>query len=339
MQNQNPLALQSGKAFWKDSSGRWAGERMLEALQEGRDLQASDLRVNGVLRQDEWIQSDEALVTEAVRRMTVNNAIVAAGLTRQIPNSMGTTVWEYEKMSDMLPATVSLDGMVRTEDDRVDFTLAQLPIPITHKDFGINLRTLQASRKRGEGLDVTQIRIAGRLIGEAQEQMTLTGSKTFGGLTIYGLLNHPDRNTASFGTNGAWSAAAKTGENILVDLQTMIAALEADRMMGPYWLIIPRNTNVKLDGDFKTNSDKSIRTRLLELTSVTRIMVADFLTADNILLIQATSDTIELLQGEPLQTVQWDLQGGFRIEFKGFMIQVPLIRSDASGRSGIVHMS
>ena len=336
---KNAVALSGGRAFWGGSQGRWAGERMLEAVANGQEFSTSALRVNGVLRKDEWVQADEQLVTEAVRRMVVNNAIVAAGLTRNIPNAMGTTVWEYEKMTDMLPATVSLDGMVRTENDRVDFTLAQLPIPITHKDFNINLRTLMASRKRGEGLDVTQIRIAGRLIGEAQEQMTMTGSKTFGGLTIYGLLNHPDRNTASFGTNGAWSAAAKTGENMLADVLTGIAALEADRFYGPYWLIIPRNFNVKLDADFKTNSDKSIRTRLLELTSITRIITADFLTSDNLLIVQATSDVIELLQGEPLQTVQWDIEGGFMINFKGFMIQVPLVRSDAAGRSGILHMS
>jgi hypothetical protein len=37
--------------------------------------------------------------------------------------------------------------------------------------------------------------------------------------------------------------------------------------------------------------------------------------------------------------VQWDIHGGFQINFKAFTIQVPLIRADAQGRSGIVHMA
>jgi hypothetical protein len=54
--------------------------------------------------------------------------------------------------------------------------------------------------------------------------------------------------------------------------------------------------------------------------------------------VQATRDTVVLIQGEPLQTVQWDIQGGFGVEFKGFEISVPLVRA-MTGQSGIYHMS
>jgi hypothetical protein len=37
--------------------------------------------------------------------------------------------------------------------------------------------------------------------------------------------------------------------------------------------------------------------------------------------------------------VQWDVHGGFQVNFKAFMIAVPLIRADAQNRSGVVHMS
>jgi hypothetical protein len=52
-----------------------------------------------------------------------------------------------------------------------------------------------------------------------------------------------------------------------------------------------------------------------------------------------TADNVQLLVGEPLQNIQWDINGGFTIAFKSFTIQVPLIRADAAGRSGIVHMN
>lgn len=331
--------ISSGRQFWSGSSGRWAGEQLLKALSEGKDLSPDSLRTAATLRKDEWVAFDNALVEAAVQRVQGVGDLISAGLTIPVSNSMGKTVLEYEKVSDMADASVSLDGMVRTENDRVDFGLSSLPLPITHKDFFINLRVLTASRMRGESLDTTQVRIAGRKIAEMQETMLFNGGKTFGGSTIYGYQTHPNRNTVGFGTNGAWSAAAKTGENILADLLSMIALSEGDRYYGPWMLYVPRNTSTKLDGDFKANSDKSIRQRLLEVSGIRGIQVADFLTADNILLVQMTPDVVALVQGEPLQTVQWDIEGGFGINFKAFQIQVPLIRADIDGHSGIVHMS
>lgn len=331
--------MESGKSFWSGTSGKWAGEQLLKALAAGQNLSPSTLRTASTLRKDEWVAFDTALIEAAVVRTRGVADLIAAGLTLPVANSMGKTVLEYEKITDMDPASVSLDGMVRTENDRVEFGLNALPLPITHKDFFINLRTLTASRLRGEALDTTQVRIAGRKIAEMQEQMLFSGGKTFGGNTIYGYTTHPDRNTISFGTNGTWSAGAKTGENILVDALSLISAAEVDNMYGPWVIYVSRNMSTKLDGDFKSNSDKTIRQRLLEVEGISSIRVVDFLAADNVLLVQMTSDVVVLVQGEPLQTVQWDIEGGFGINFKAFQIQVPLIRSDVDGKSGIVHMS
>ena len=40
-------------------------------------------------------------------------------------------VFQYEKITDMNPAAVSMDGMAKTEGDRQEFELASLPLPIT----------------------------------------------------------------------------------------------------------------------------------------------------------------------------------------------------------------
>ena len=336
---ETPVRLDGGKTFWSGSSGRWAGDQMLRALANGEEISPRHLRTLGTLRKDEWVAFDTALIEAATVRLRGVADLINQGLTMQIANSMGKTVLEYEKVSDMDPASVSLDGMVRTENDRVEFGLSSLPLPITHKDFFLNLRTLSASRTRGEALDTTQIRIAGRKIAEMQEQMLFIGSKTFGGFPIYGYTTHPDRNTVSFGTNGAWSATAKTGANILDDVFTMIDLSNAARMYGPWVIYISRNSSTKIEDDFKANSDLSIRARVLEVDGIQSIRVADFLPDDNVLMVQMTRDVVTLVQGEPLQTVQWDIEGGFGINFKAFQIQVPLIRSDIDGRSGIIHMS
>jgi len=324
------------------SSGRWAGEQMLAAMNAGKPFNAGVLRANGTLRHEEWKHFDNALLGEALIRLQGVQDLIGGGLTVNVPNSLGKTVFSYEKNTFMDEAIVSMDPVTRSENDGTEFDLSNLPLPITHKDFYLNLRTLSASRERGEPLDVTQTRMAGRTVAERTEKMLFQGhAPKFGGLTIYGYMTEPNRNVAVFGANGNWATSntAKTGENILADVLTMIAALEADRMYGPYWLYVPRNSNTKLDNDFKANSDLTIRQRLMMVDGLQKITGVDQLTDNNVILVQATLDVAAMVLGENLQTVQWDVEGGFRINFKAFQIAIPLIRSDIQGRSGVCHMS
>jgi len=227
-------AVEGGRDFWGGSSGRWAGERLLKALSAGRLLTPSELRTLETLRKDEWKAFDEALVEEGLIRLRGVADLLAAGLTIPVANAMGKTILEYEKVTDMNPAETTLSGVARTEDDRPEFELGTLPLPITHKDFNLNLRHLVASRSRGEPLDTTQARVAGRKVSERLEQMLFLGGPVFGGSTIYGYLTHPNRNQVSFVTNGSWELTAKTGSNILEDVLACITAAEADRYFGPY---------------------------------------------------------------------------------------------------------
>lgn len=331
-------AVESAAAFFRGASGKWAAEQFIAGLQRGEEPSTAQLRAAGTLRKDEWITFDQVLVEEATIRLRAVADLRAAGLVRN-GGGLGKTVYEYEKVSDMEPAQTSMDGLTRTENDRVEFLLAQLPMPITHKDFNINLRTLLASRERGESLDTTQIRVAGRLIAEQVESLLINGGPTFAGLPIYGYRTHPDRNIVPFGTNGNWSQVAKTGENMLDDVLSMKAALEGDRMFGPYRLYIPSAYSTVIEEDFKANSDKSIRQRLMEVEGLQAITVVDQMPANNMIMVQLTPDVVTLIEGAPLQTVQWDIAGGFQINFKGMTIQVPLIRSDYDNRSGVAHMS
>jgi hypothetical protein len=328
------------RKFWSLSSGRWAGERLLEALNAGSGYRLSSdaLRTLDTLRKDEWVFFDEALIAAGEIRLRGIRDLIAAGLTRPVANSMGKTIIQYEKVTDMEPAVTSLDGMSEDIADRQEFELNSVPLPITHKDFFLHIRDLAASRERGEALDTMQVRTCGRLIAERLELMLFQGGPTYGGFPIYGYTTHLDRNQVAYGAGGAWNLAAKTGEQILVDLLTAITAAEADRFFGPYFLYVPSNVSTKLASDFKANSDKTIMSRLLEVDQVRGVTVADQCPAGHVVLVQATDDVVRLYQGEPLRTIQWDIQGGMRINFKAMTIQVPLITSDSEHRSGVVDM-
>lgn len=346
--NRKRVASGSGliadpKALFGGATGRWATSQLKRALTEGRALNAAALRTLDTLRHEDWKFFDDALVQEAVIRLVGVADLIAAGLTKPVPNSLGKMVFGYEKVTDMDPATTSLDGISRTGNDRQEFDLSQIPLPITHKDFFINLRALSASKERGESLDTTQVRTAGRVVAEQLEKMLFQGGPQFGGLPIYGYMTHPDRVTSvNFDGGKDWGDASKTGPSYLADVLAALTALHANRMFGPYWIYVPADAGVVLDNDYVptagTNSTGTIRARLEQITNIKGVRVADQLPTGNVIIVQATQDVTCWVNGEQLQTVQWDEYGGFEINFKAFAIGVPLIRSDAAGRSGVCHI-
>lgn len=334
---QNGAQVGGGQAVLK--SGRWAGERLLAAYNAGRPISPNDLRTLATLPRDAWIHYDTAVVREGVIRAPLVGDLIAAGLTIPIANAMGKTMFQYDDVSDMDPAVVSLDGRARSDNDAVVFGEGNVPLPMTHKDFNIPLRKLEASRTSSQPLDTTQAEIASRLVMEQINSMVINGYPgTFGGATIYGLLTHPDRNTGGFGTNGNWSQEAKTGTDIFNDVSGALTALRADRFYGPFWMIIPAAYSAVIDADYKANGDRTIRERLLQLEGLERIQVADQMPADNVVIFQASRDVVALADGEQVQTVQWEIEA-MEIGMKVFAIQVPIIRSTQANRSGIYHMS
>lgn len=328
-------AVSTGRQFWAGSTGRWAGEQLIRALQSGEGISPAALRTLDTLRKDEWKEFDEVLIEEAAIRLRGVADLIGAGLVKTVANGMGKTVYEYEKVTDMGSATTSMDGLSRTENDLVEFMLNGLPLPITHKDFFINLRKLMASRERGEALDTTQVRIAGRVVAEATETMLFSGGKTFGGLPIYGYLTHPNRIVSVHFSDDVWSAASVDGADIIKDVLAGIAALEAQRFYGPYWVYVPSGYSTKLEEDFKANGSQTIRQRILSIDRVQKLTVADKCTDGHVIVMQPTMEVACMVEGEALQTIQWDVQGGFQINFKAFTINVPLIRADASSRCGV----
>lgn len=300
---------------------------------------ANALRSNTTLRKDEWIHFDEKLIEEVTQRMVGVNDLMSRGLRFDIPNGMGSTTVEWETVDETREAEVNMDGIARAQSDRLDFAPHSLPLPIVHRDFYINSRVLAASRTRGESLDVTNMRIAARKVSEKVEDILFNGitGYNFAGGVIEGYTTFTDRNEVTLGT--AWTDSGIDGEDILAQVLEMIDAAHTDRMFGPYIMYVPTAYWVKLLEDFKANSDKSTISRVLEIPTLTDIKVADFLAADNVLLIQMTSDVVDMVVGMQPTTVQWESDGGFLLNFKVMTIMIPRLKSTDAGRSGIVHLS
>ena len=296
------------------------------------------LNTNATLRRDEWKQLDEAVLKISETRLGGVADLIKKGLVFNLGNGMGTTVLETHTMSDAMEADLTMDGISRSKNDRVNYETKYLPIPIIHVDYEINLRALSASRKMGNALDVTSAERATRKVNEKLETMLFTStSYTFGGGTIYSYLNHPDRNQETLSTD--WDASAKTAATILADVLKMKQASIDAKHYGPWMLYIPTAYETILDEDYDTTKSNTIRERILKIGGIQGIEVIDKLTANNVILAQMTSDVVRLVHGMGIQNVEWKSEGNFITNYKVMTIQVPQVRSDQDGNSGIVHLA
>ena len=298
------------------------------------------MRANAsTLRKDEWKQYDKAVLQVARERLIGVADLNSRGLTYNISNGMGKTVLEYEDMSDMEAAELSMEGKTRGDKDRVQYSINYLPLPIIHKDFSINARVLEASRTTGDPLDTTMAEIAGIKVAEKIEEMLFTGasSYSFGGGTIRGYTDFASRNTTTLSAH--WDDSAATGETILADVLAMKQASISDNYYGPWMLYIPTNYETALDEDFKAGSDKSVRQRIKEVSGIIDVKVADKLTADEVILVQMSASVVRMVNGLGITVVEWSTEGGMVHNFKVMAIQIPQIRADQNGNTGIVHGS
>lgn len=303
------------------------------------------INTNATLRRDEWKQLDDAILEVSRQRLGGVQDLIDKGLIFTLGNAMGTTVFEWHDVSDAMEASLTMDGVTRGMGDRPEYQHNYLPIPIIHVDFEINARVLASSRSLGNPLDTTSMERATRRILEMQESMLFTNTTygfgttdTRGRNSIYSYVNHPDRNQVALAIN--WNAAAATGALIVADVLAIKQASLNNLHFGPWMLYIPTAYETVIDADYDvTTPGTTIRERILKIAGISGIKVIDFLPANNVLLVQMTSDVVRLIRGMGIQAVQWQTEGKFITKYKVLTIQVPQIRSDQAGKCGIVHLA
>ena len=301
------------------------------------------VNTTGTLRRDEWKLLDEALITIAEHRLQGTQDLINRGLVFNLGNAMGTTVLEWHDVGDALDADLTMDGITRAQNDRPEYTTHYLPIPIIHADFEINARVLAASRNLGNALDTTMVERAGRKVAEKLEKMLFTNTTySFGGGTIRSLVNHTSREQMAIGTN--WTALSddstgSVGEKIVAQVLAAKQASIENNFYGPWVLYIPTGYETLIDKDYNSYKNNTIRQRILDIAGIQAVAVVDTLAANNVLLVQTTSDVVRIVRGMGLQTVQWQQEGNMITKFKVMTIQVPQVRGNPNGKCGIVHIA
>ena len=138
MLGDDPVDMQYLGSFYKSMPAR-----LLEA-----NLNLDVLRTNTLLHKDEWELLDRRVIEISADVMNAIADLRALGLTTQL-GGLGVLMSQYEQVSDMTEANVNMAVEVDDEEDRLNFPLVGIPVPIISKGFRIDARSLAATRRAG----------------------------------------------------------------------------------------------------------------------------------------------------------------------------------------------
>lgn len=320
---------------WSVPAMRAPGFRMLEQVE-------GDLRALAPLPERSQVLVDKAVVEVGLQRLTFVADLLAEGLVYNLSDPLSVTQLEYYKSNKVGNAQRTMSPSARGENFLPDMLPSRLPVYLTTSQFEIDIRTLKMSQRVGMPLDTANVKSSTRSVNEAIEDAAINGATTLDGQPLYdagysapGLLNAPNANTHTITTN--WSTA--TGAQILADIQTMIGKLQTDLKYGPYNLYTSTSWSNYLDNDYSTaKGENSTRDRISKLVHggrPLRIRSADFMPANTAVLVQMTSDVVDLVSGQMPTVIPWTSLDGFTVHNLVMAIQIPRFRSDYSGNSGV----
>ena len=294
------------------------------------------------LEDEEWEALDANVMEEVQRPLELIDALEGQGLTSDVGMDLTEFTWQM-RSGDTTEAETTMDPREAAPEDAPAFTKDGVPVPIIHAGYRIGDRELRVSRRDGRGIDTSMAEDRARAMAVAMEQQPLTGwghqLDASTGYQMYGLLNHPDRNTL---VGSDWSV----GENVKADMLSAIHLLEDDNYYSddqPYWLLIADQQYRHLREDYKPAVDVSMTTEEKitdEMGEVSRMIRSPYLPDGQAVLFKPVSSVFELARDpQGVQNVQWTNHGGFEHRFKVLTVQATAIKSTYGGNSGIVHIS
>lgn len=293
-------------------------------------LNEDPMVANATLRKDEWERIDDR-VNEVMReRLTVIDDLRARGLTT--PVSLGTILRVTERVTDMDPAEISYDGDTAPTQDRPEFKRDVIPVPVISRDFTLNWRQLDASRRRGDPLDVTAAAIAARKVRDKIQDLCANGFATgpgsnptngTDGQSIPGLVTAAGRLQIS-GAAPLWSG---TSPDIIGDTLKMLTTAYNSNLFGPFFMYVSKDYWAPLQNDYSTaKGDRTFMERILAFPDIQAVRPLDHLPSATALLLQMTQDIIDVTMAQDVTTVQWE-KNPFVQHFRVLMVGGPQIKS------------
>jgi len=301
------------------------------------------LVVNSMLMRDEWAEIDRVVIEAARYPLVAVNDLRSRGLVHPL-GGLGSTLSRWYMSSEVTAANVNMSGRGGANRDLPEMIETASPVPVIFKDFEIDQRALLASRRLFDGLDMTSLREATRVVAEGGEGLLVNGSSVrLNGVSLYGYRSHPNRVTSSATAlgGGAWSTIA----NIVPTLNGAITALNNQNHYGPFVLYAStaqyNAAALNYYGDASGQTPLQ-RILLMPQISAVKLLPTAVLPAGELLLIQMDSNVADWAEPIDLVGVQvreWASDDGLAGMFKVMMVGTPRVKARYDGKSGIMHIT
>lgn len=283
---------------------------------------------------DTWGMWDREAVQIQRDVLSVYNDL-SSSLSMGMP--IGKLVHHFQTVSDSSQVNVSLDGRGKGKTDQPVIEYHGTPLPIIDSPFSFGWRQVEAARTEGYSLDAAASSNAQRKVAEKLEDIVLNGDSSIsvGGDTLYGLLNHPERNTRSTGQtlNGA------TGVEWEAEVSATLKALHAANFRTEVTLYMNWD-----DYFYATSTEystqyggKKIIDAVRTMAGVQNIVPASKVPANTIIGVVKRREVVQVLNGMPMITRALTRQNPEDDYNLMVMAASALeIKFDAEGQCGIV---
>jgi len=218
-----------------------------------------------------------------------------------MPMPIGKLVHHFQTVSDSGQVNVSLDGRSKGRTDQPVFAYHGTPLPIIDSPFSYGWRQVAAASTEGFQLDAAGRSNSMRKIAEKAESLMLNGDTDIvvGADPLYGLRNHPRRNTRT--TAQALNGA--TGAQWLATITATLKLLHGDNFKSPATIYLNFDDwFYATSTEFTAGYPKTIAQRVLELGGLREVIDADSINAGEVIAIVKDRSVLQVLSGMPMTT-------------------------------------
>lgn len=289
------------------------------------------------LPKDVWGEWDREAVEIQREVLSVFNDLAASVA---MPMPIGKLIHYFQQISDSGSVNVSLDGRSKARTDQPTIAYHGTPVPILDSTFSYGWRQMEAARTEGFALDSGGRANAMYKVAERLETQTLDGDASIvvGGDQLYGLRNHPKRETRS--TTNTLNGA--TGAEWLADINATVKLLHDNNFRVPATIYVNWDDWYYAGNtDFSTQyPNKTIAQRVREMEGVAEVVPSSKVNADEIIAVVKNRRVVQVLNAMPMTNrAQFRADPEDDYNFVTMAAAALEIKFDAEDQCGLAHSS
>lgn len=252
---------------------------------------------------------------------------------------LSVLVNHFQTVSDSGQANISLDGIGKAKTDQPVIDYHGTPLPIIDSQMSVGWRQMLMIQRAGGNYTSAGSNNHFRKVAEKLEDITLNGDSTIkvGSDQLYGLRNHPERNTDTHGFDLNGASGANWKDAVMGGLEKQHTA----NFRTPSTVYLNWNDWFYASAtDYSTQyPNKTILQRVSEIANVT-FVPASKVPVNEMLFVCKRRDVVEVLNGMPLTSrpkMRLNPEDDYVFQF---MAAAALeIKFDANGNCGVTQVT